>query len=145
MLEKANKTDIMGSQLSKYNHSIFVRFCPKNKNLKFLYKIRLKLSFLSQVKRDKKMSVFNEKTIQPCYLLWPCWGWLLIFFSFFFFQNVYSNHGLQRISYATCDPISNLLAFLAREAHAPLHLQHCHVFRTSSPDQAEDLNMLIGK
>jgi len=36
------------------------------------------------------------------------------------------------------------LAFLAREAHAPLHLQHCHVFRTSSPDQAEDLNMLIG-
>ena len=61
-----------------------------------------------------------------------------------FFQNVYSNHGLQRISYATCDPASHLLAFLAREAHAPLHLQHCHVFRTSCPEQAEDLNMLIG-
>ena len=66
-------------------------------------------------------------------------------FTIFSLQNVYSNHGLQRISYATCDPASNLLAFLAREAHAPLHLQHCHVFRTSSPDQAEDLNMLIGK
>lgn len=51
---------------------------------------------------------------------------------------------MRRISYATCDPTSNILAFLAREAHAPLHLQHCHVFRTRSPAQAEDLNTQIG-
>ena len=51
---------------------------------------------------------------------------------------------MRRISYATCDPTANILAFLAREAHAPLHLQHCHVFRTRSPSQAEDLNMQIG-
>lgn len=59
-------------------------------------------------------------------------------------QNIYSNHGLQRISYATCDPATQLLAFLAREPQAPLHLQHCHVFRTSNSQQAEDLNTLIG-
>jgi hypothetical protein len=36
------------------------------------------------------------------------------------------------------------MAFLAREAQSPLHLQHCHVFRTSTPEQSEDLNTLIG-
>ena len=61
-----------------------------------------------------------------------------------FFQNIYSNHDLQRISYATCDPASKVLAFLAREPSAPLHLQHCHVFKTNTPEQAEDLNTLIG-
>ena len=69
---------------------------------------------------------------------------MIIDFFSCFFQNIYSNHDLRRISYATCDPASNLLAFLAREPQAPLHLQHCHVFRTGTPDQAEDLNTLIG-
>ena len=67
-----------------------------------------------------------------------------VIFNFFFLQSIYSSHSLRRISYATCDPTSNVLAFLAREAHAPLHLQHCHVFRTRSPSQAEDLNTQIG-
>ena len=57
---------------------------------------------------------------------------------------VYSSHALRRISYATCEPSSRLLAFLSREPHSPLYLQHCHAFRTLTSDQAEDLNAIIG-
>ncbi|XP_059084960.1 uncharacterized protein LOC131881975 isoform X3 [Tigriopus californicus] len=54
-------------------------------------------------------------------------------------------YALRRISYATCEPSTCLMAFLAREPQAPLHLQHCHVFRAPNPEQAEDLNTLVGK
>lgn len=42
-------------------------------------------------------------------------------------------HGLKRISYATCDPTSCLFSFLARDPTSPLRLQHCHTFRLPSP------------
>ncbi len=62
-------------------------------------------------------------------------------------QSVLSCHTLRRVSYATCEPSARLSAFLARDEgsdEAGLHLQRCHVFRSESPEQAEDLNTLIG-
>ena len=63
-------------------------------------------------------------------------------------QSVLSCHTLRRVSYATCEPSARLSAFLARDEggsdEAGLHLQRCHVFRSEAPEQAEDLNTLIG-
>jgi len=59
-------------------------------------------------------------------------------------QIVYSSHALRRISYATCEPSHKLVAFLSREPRSPPHLQHCHAFRASSPEAAEEINGLIG-
>ncbi len=49
-----------------------------------------------------------------------------------------NSYSIRRISYATCEPSARLMAFLARETKSPLHLQHCHVFRTDTPDQVRD-------
>ncbi|XP_049820227.1 EGFR adapter protein isoform X3 [Aethina tumida] len=51
-------------------------------------------------------------------------------------------HALRRISYATCDPQLRLFGFLAREPR--LTRQYCHIFLTYTPQQAEELNSIVG-
>ncbi|XP_076472800.1 uncharacterized protein LOC143302133 [Babylonia areolata] len=57
-------------------------------------------------------------------------------------KSVLMHHELKRISYAACDPQHHQFSFLAREKH--LNIQYCHTFRTSSPQQAEELNVIMG-
>ncbi|KAL1428711.1 hypothetical protein MTO96_003053 [Rhipicephalus appendiculatus] len=53
-------------------------------------------------------------------------------------------HAVQRICWATCNPGQFQFAFLAREPRQRADQRHCHVFRTRSPRQAEDLSSLVG-
>ncbi|VDM35273.1 unnamed protein product [Hydatigera taeniaeformis] len=54
-------------------------------------------------------------------------------------------HALRRISYATCDPDCCQFAFLAREPKAQPNVQYCHAFVTKTPEEAENLNNLVGE
>ncbi|XP_049870160.1 EGFR adapter protein-like isoform X2 [Pectinophora gossypiella] len=53
------------------------------------------------------------------------------------------SHALRRISYATCEAAQALFAFVAREPR-PGAQHYCHAFRTDTPQQAEELNSLVG-
>ncbi|XP_076297510.1 uncharacterized protein LOC143217291 isoform X4 [Lasioglossum baleicum] len=53
-------------------------------------------------------------------------------------------HALRRISYATCEPQHAQFSFLAREPRAHFSIQYCHSFITTSAEQAEELNTLVG-
>ncbi|XP_014224754.1 tensin-1-like isoform X2 [Trichogramma pretiosum] len=53
-------------------------------------------------------------------------------------------HALRRISYATCEPRNGQFSFLAREPRAHFSIQYCHSFITESPEQAEELNAIVG-
>ncbi|XP_043267793.1 tensin-4-like isoform X4 [Venturia canescens] len=53
-------------------------------------------------------------------------------------------HALRRISYATCEPQHAQFSFLAREPRAHFTIQYCHSFITESPEQAEELNTIVG-
>ncbi|CAH1774830.1 unnamed protein product [Owenia fusiformis] len=59
-------------------------------------------------------------------------------------QSVYMAHAVKRISYATCDLQNCQFAIIAREPKGSASTQHCHAFRTSTPQQAEELNTLVG-
>ncbi|XP_069985862.1 EGFR adapter protein isoform X6 [Penaeus vannamei] len=59
-------------------------------------------------------------------------------------KTVYMAHALRRISYATCDPEHRQFSFLAREPKGHFSLQYCHAFLTHTPDQAEELNSIVG-
>ncbi|XP_013407824.1 uncharacterized protein LOC106171873 isoform X2 [Lingula anatina] len=59
-------------------------------------------------------------------------------------QTVYMAHALKRISYATCDPECRQFSFLAREPRGQISTQYCHAFLTATPEEAEDLNTLVG-
>ncbi|KAG5451532.1 Tensin-4 [Clonorchis sinensis] len=60
-------------------------------------------------------------------------------------KHVYMAHALRRISYATCDPENVQFAFLAREPKAEPNVQYCHAFVTRTPEQAEELNNIVGE
>ncbi|XP_046476660.1 tensin-4 isoform X2 [Neodiprion pinetum] len=53
-------------------------------------------------------------------------------------------HALRRISYATCEPRHAQFSFLAREPGAHFSLQYCHSFISETPEQAEELNTIVG-
>ncbi|XP_068219063.1 EGFR adapter protein-like isoform X1 [Palaemon carinicauda] len=59
-------------------------------------------------------------------------------------KSVHMAHALRRISYATCDPENRQFSFLAREPKGHFSLQYCHAFLTHTPDQAEELNSIVG-
>ncbi|XP_052122769.1 tensin-4-like isoform X2 [Frankliniella occidentalis] len=59
-------------------------------------------------------------------------------------QGVLMAHALRRISYATCEPLHAQFSFLAREPRGQLSLQYCHSFLAASPQQAEELNSIVG-
>ncbi|XP_061198365.1 uncharacterized protein LOC133206410 isoform X2 [Saccostrea echinata] len=59
-------------------------------------------------------------------------------------ESVYMAHALKRISYATCDPDFCQFSFLAREPKANLSMQFCHAFVTSTKEEAEELNAIVG-
>ncbi|CAH0725413.1 unnamed protein product, partial [Brenthis ino] len=59
-------------------------------------------------------------------------------------QSVRMSHALRRISYATCESARALFAFVAREPRSEHTHQYCHAFETDTPDQAEELNTLVG-
>ncbi|XP_045446745.1 uncharacterized protein LOC123654932 [Melitaea cinxia] len=59
-------------------------------------------------------------------------------------QSVRMSHALRRISYATCEAARALFAFVAREPRSEHTHQYCHAFETDTPDQAEELNALVG-
>ncbi|KAL5112826.1 SH2 domain-containing protein 5 [Taenia crassiceps] len=59
--------------------------------------------------------------------------------------SVHMAHALRRISYATCDPDCCQFAFLAREPKAQPNVQYCHAFVTKTPEEAENLNNLVGE
>ncbi|XP_033763686.1 tensin-4-like isoform X1 [Pecten maximus] len=59
-------------------------------------------------------------------------------------ESVYMAHALKRISYATCDPDHCQFSFLAREPKGHINLQFCHAFITSTSEEAEELNTIIG-
>nr|XP_049694647.1 EGFR adapter protein isoform X2 [Helicoverpa armigera] len=53
-------------------------------------------------------------------------------------------HALRRISYATCEATRALFALVAREPRSEPPHHYCHAFQTDTPDQAEELNSLVG-
>ncbi|KAK4881558.1 hypothetical protein RN001_004877 [Aquatica leii] len=53
-------------------------------------------------------------------------------------------HALRRISYATCDPEQAEFSFFAREPKGHFSVQYCHCFKTRTPEQAEELNSIVG-
>lgn len=59
-------------------------------------------------------------------------------------ESVYMAHALKRISYAACDPDFCQFAFLAREPKGHINIQFCHAFVTQTPEEAEELNTIIG-
>nr|XP_032512676.1 tensin-2-like isoform X2 [Danaus plexippus plexippus] len=59
-------------------------------------------------------------------------------------QSVRMCHALRRISYTTCEAPRALFAFVAREPRCEPTSQYCHAFETDSPEQAEELNALVG-
>ncbi|KAA3673025.1 uncharacterized protein DEA37_0010451, partial [Paragonimus westermani] len=60
-------------------------------------------------------------------------------------EHVYMAHALRRISYATCDPDHFQFAFLAREPKAEPNVQYCHAFVTTTAEEAEELNNIVGE
>ncbi|XP_060801881.1 uncharacterized protein LOC106130252 [Amyelois transitella] len=58
-------------------------------------------------------------------------------------QRVRMTHALRRISYATCEASRALFAFVARAPH-PTPDTYCYAFETETPEQAEELNSLVG-
>ncbi|KAJ0178577.1 hypothetical protein K1T71_005352 [Dendrolimus kikuchii] len=69
-------------------------------------------------------------------------------------KGVRMSYALRRISYATCESPRSLFALVAREprsdaapapasASATAH-HYCHAFETDTPQQAEELNSLVG-
>ncbi|KAK3737145.1 hypothetical protein RRG08_016451 [Elysia crispata] len=60
-------------------------------------------------------------------------------------NNVFMEHSLKRIWYATCDPEYHQFSFLAREPKTSAEVQYCHAFVTQTPEQAEELIALIGE
>ncbi|GFR69655.1 SH2 domain-containing protein 5 [Elysia marginata] len=60
-------------------------------------------------------------------------------------NNVFMEHSLKRIWYATCDPEHQQFSFLAREPKTSAEVQYCHAFVTQTPEQAEELIALIGE
>ncbi|XP_012938188.1 uncharacterized protein LOC106011806, partial [Aplysia californica] len=60
-------------------------------------------------------------------------------------DNVFMDHSLKRIWYATCDPESCQFSFLAREPKTSAEVQYCHAFHTQSAEQAEELIAIIGQ
>ena len=59
-------------------------------------------------------------------------------------SKVEMRHPLKRISYATCDPASCLFSFMARHPAREHNIQQCHTFRLNDPNQAEELNTILG-
>ncbi|XP_073991287.1 EGFR adapter protein-like isoform X2 [Rhodnius prolixus] len=59
-------------------------------------------------------------------------------------KEVCMAHALRRISYATCEPAHSQFSFLAREPRAHFSQQYCHAFLAKSPEQAEELNSIVG-
>ncbi|KAK5649529.1 hypothetical protein RI129_000558 [Pyrocoelia pectoralis] len=59
-------------------------------------------------------------------------------------KSVYMAHALRRISYATCDPEQAEFSFFAREPKGHFSIQYCHSFKTRTPEQAEELNSIVG-
>uniref|UniRef100_A0A146M7E3 SH2 domain-containing protein 5 n=1 Tax=Lygus hesperus TaxID=30085 RepID=A0A146M7E3_LYGHE len=59
-------------------------------------------------------------------------------------KEVCMAHALRRISYATCEPNHSQFSFLAREPRAHFSQQYCHAFLAKSPEQAEELNSIVG-
>ncbi|XP_059153838.1 uncharacterized protein LOC131939516 [Physella acuta] len=60
-------------------------------------------------------------------------------------NNVFMDHSLKRIWYATCDPEYCQFSFLAREPKTSAEVQYCHAFVTDTPEEAEDLISIIGE
>ncbi|XP_053603912.1 uncharacterized protein LOC128671476 isoform X2 [Plodia interpunctella] len=58
-------------------------------------------------------------------------------------QSARMTHALRRISYAACDAPHALFAFVARAPH-PNPDRYCYAFQTDTPEQAEELNALVG-
>uniref|UniRef100_A0ABM0MXB1 Uncharacterized protein LOC102808631 n=1 Tax=Saccoglossus kowalevskii TaxID=10224 RepID=A0ABM0MXB1_SACKO len=59
--------------------------------------------------------------------------------------EIFMAHALKRISYSTCDPANRQFAFLARNPSGPLGVQYCHCFLTRRKEEAEEINVIIGK
>ncbi|XP_059048770.1 uncharacterized protein LOC131843998 [Achroia grisella] len=59
-------------------------------------------------------------------------------------QSVRMWHALRRISYATCEAPRALFAFVAREPRSEPTAHYCYAFETDTPQQAEELNSLVG-
>ncbi|KAJ8733076.1 hypothetical protein PYW08_001374 [Mythimna loreyi] len=59
-------------------------------------------------------------------------------------QSVRMCHALRRISYATCEATRALFALVAREPRSEPPHHYCHAFQTDTPEQAEELNSLVG-
>ncbi|CAH1647314.1 unnamed protein product [Spodoptera littoralis] len=59
-------------------------------------------------------------------------------------QSVRMVHALRRISYATCEAARALFALVAREPRSEPPHHYCHAFQTDTPEQAEELNSLVG-
>ncbi|KAM3957836.1 SH2 domain-containing protein 5 [Aphomia sociella] len=59
-------------------------------------------------------------------------------------QSVRMSHALRRISYATCEASRALFAFVAREPRSEPAHHYCYAFETDTPEQAEELNSLVG-
>ncbi|KAK0061197.1 tensin-4-like isoform X2, partial [Biomphalaria pfeifferi] len=60
-------------------------------------------------------------------------------------NNVFMDHSLKRIWYATCDPEYCQFSFLAREPKTSAEVQYCHAFITDTAEQAEELISIIGE
>ncbi|CAG5128700.1 unnamed protein product, partial [Candidula unifasciata] len=60
-------------------------------------------------------------------------------------NNVFMEHSLKRIWYATCDPEYCQFSFLAREPKTSAEVQYCHAFVTQTSQQAEELISLMGE
>ncbi|KAK3106465.1 hypothetical protein FSP39_020543 [Pinctada imbricata] len=59
-------------------------------------------------------------------------------------ESVYMAHALRRISFATCDPEFSQFSFIAREPKGNVNLLFCHAFITKSPEEAEEINAIVG-
>ncbi|CAG5136220.1 unnamed protein product [Candidula unifasciata] len=59
-------------------------------------------------------------------------------------NNVFMDHSLKRIWYATSDPEYCQFSFLAREPKTSAEVQYCHAFVTKTAEQAEELISIIG-
>ncbi|XP_021208969.1 EGFR adapter protein isoform X1 [Bombyx mori] len=59
-------------------------------------------------------------------------------------KSVRMSHALRRISYATCESSRALFALVARQPRSEPADHYCHAFETDTPEQAEELNTLVG-
>uniref|UniRef100_A0A0B6YX48 PID domain-containing protein n=1 Tax=Arion vulgaris TaxID=1028688 RepID=A0A0B6YX48_9EUPU len=60
-------------------------------------------------------------------------------------NNVFMDHSLKRVWYATCDPEYCQFSFLAREPKTSAQVQYCHAFVTKTAEEAEELITIIGE